>query len=152
MNKFAQPWNRVPLAGLLRRLSGRHILDNINVLVVEDEALIVIELEDALREAGYSVVTATNGHEGLKLAEEHFSSLRGIVTDIRVGAGPDGWRIAHRARAMNPQIAVVYMSGDSASGWAANGVPNSHMIQKPFATAQVVTAISQLINMAEWPL
>jgi hypothetical protein len=44
------------------------------------------------------------------------------------------------------------MSGDSASGWAANGVPNSHMIQKPFATAQVVTAISQLINMAEWPL
>ncbi|QYO75077.1 response regulator [Devosia salina] len=124
-------------------------MDNITVLVVEDEVLVVLELEDALRDAGYSVVTANNGHEGLKLAEELFGSIRGIITDIRVGAGPDGWHIAHRVRELNPQIAVVYMSGDSASDWAANGVPNSHMIHKPFATAQVVTAISQLINEAD---
>ena len=124
-------------------------MENITVVVVEDEVLVAIELEDALRDAGYRVVTANNGHEGLRLAEELFGSVRGIITDIRVGAGPDGWRIAHRARELNPQIAVVYMSGDSASDWAANGVPNSHMIHKPFATAQVVTAISELINAAD---
>lgn len=121
-------------------------LEKVTVLVVEDEVLVLLELEDALRDAGYDVVSASNGHEGLKLAEELSGPLRGIVTDVRVGVGPDGWGIAHRARELNPQIAVVYMSGDSASDWSANGVPNSQMIQKPFATAQVVTAISQLIN------
>jgi hypothetical protein len=38
------------------------------------------------------------------------------------------------------------MSGDSAGDWAANGVPNSIMLNKPFAPAQLVTAVSQLLN------
>lgn len=123
-------------------------MEKVTVLLLEDEVLVCLELEDALLEAGYDVVSANNGREGLRLAEELFDSIRGIVTDIRIGAGPDGWGIAHRARELNPHIAVVYMSGDSAADWAADGVPNSHMIQKPFATAQVVTALSQLINDA----
>ena len=39
-------------------------------------------------------------------------------------------------------------TGDSADGWAANGVPNSMMLAKPFALAQLVTAVSQLITSA----
>ncbi|MHA6299288.1 response regulator [Devosia sp. CAU 1758] len=123
-------------------------MEKVTILVVEDEVLVCVELEEALREAGYEIVSAHNGTAGLQRAEELSTSSSGIVTDIRIGAGPDGWAIAHRARELNPQIAVVYMSGDSAADWAANGVPNSQMIQKPFATAQIVTAISELINKA----
>lgn len=43
-------------------------------------------------------------------------------------------------------MAVVYVSGYSATEWAAKGVPNSIMLEKPFTMAQLVTAISQLLN------
>jgi hypothetical protein len=36
------------------------------------------------------------------------------------------------------------MTGASADQWAANGVPNSILLEKPFAPAQLVTAVSQL--------
>jgi len=43
------------------------------------------------------------------------------------------------------------MTGDAGSDWAANGVPNSVLITKPFAPAQVVTAVSQLLNAGQPP-
>ena len=38
------------------------------------------------------------------------------------------------------------MSGASADDWAFKGVPNSIMLSKPFAPAQLVTAVSNLLN------
>jgi hypothetical protein len=38
------------------------------------------------------------------------------------------------------------MSGQSADAWTVKGVPNSIMLAKPFAPAQLVTAISNLLN------
>ncbi|MGA8898788.1 MAG: response regulator, partial [Bradyrhizobium sp.] len=40
------------------------------------------------------------------------------------------------------------MSGRDADDWAAKGVPNSIMLAKPFAPAQLVNAVSQLLNDA----
>jgi hypothetical protein len=51
-----------------------------------------------------------------------------------------------RARELDPDITVVYMTGDSAADWSSKGVPNSVLITKPFAPVQIVTAISQLLN------
>jgi hypothetical protein len=39
------------------------------------------------------------------------------------------------------------MSGDSAEEWSSKGVPHSIMLPKPFAPAQLVTAVYQLINI-----
>lgn len=57
-----------------------------------------------------------------------------------------GWDVGHRARELLPTVPVIYMSGDKASDWASQGVPNSIMLQKPFAVAQATTAVSQLLN------
>jgi hypothetical protein len=40
------------------------------------------------------------------------------------------------------------MSGSNAEDWASKGVPHSVMLAKPFAPAQLVTAVSQLLNAA----
>jgi two-component system cell cycle response regulator CpdR len=68
------------------------------------------------------------------------------VAGVLLWPGPSGWEIAHRVRELVPTLPVVYTSGDCASEWAANGVPNSLMLQKPSAMAQLVTGISQLKN------
>jgi DNA-binding response OmpR family regulator len=46
---------------------------------------------------------------------------------------------------------VVYMTGTHGEKWASMGVPNSIMLAKPFAPAQLVTAISNLLNTATPP-
>jgi hypothetical protein len=38
------------------------------------------------------------------------------------------------------------MSGKDFEDWASKGVPNSIMLSKPFAPAQLITAVSQLLN------
>ncbi len=50
-----------------------------------------------------------------------------------------------------PGLPVVYMSGDSAHEWTVKGVPNSVMVSKPFVIAQIITAISSLLNEASSP-
>ena len=72
---------------------------------------------------------------------------RALVTDINLGREKlDGWEVARHAREIDPAFPVVYMSGDSAEDWASKGVPNSIMLAKPFAPAQLVTAVDQLLN------
>jgi hypothetical protein len=41
------------------------------------------------------------------------------------------------------------ISGDSGVDWGAEGVPNSVMVQMPFANAQVLIAVSTLLNAAD---
>jgi hypothetical protein len=46
----------------------------------------------------------------------------------------------------DPEMAVIYMTGDSGADWASKGVPKSVLVTKPFAPAQIVAAIAQLLN------
>ena len=41
---------------------------------------------------------------------------------------------------------VIYITSSDGADWASKGVPNSVLLAKPFALAQLVTAISQLLN------
>jgi two-component system cell cycle response regulator CpdR len=99
-----------------------------------------------LQEGGYAVRLAHSGTEALEILDSCKEPVAGLVTDIRLGPGPDGWDVARHAREIQPAIPVVYMSGDSAIDHASRGVPDSLMVQKPFAVMQIVTAISSLLN------
>jgi CheY-like chemotaxis protein len=118
------------------------------VLVVDDEIAIRDVVNATLEDDGYKVVQAGSGEDALKLLKKH-KDVKGLVTDIRLGSERKmtGWEIARQARELNPDIAVVYMSGDSAADWAVDGVPKSVMVTKPFAVSQISTAIASLLNV-----
>jgi two-component system, cell cycle response regulator CpdR len=63
----------------------------------------------------------------------------------------DGWEVARAAREGYPAMPIIYMTGTHGEEWASKGVPNSILLAKPFAPAQIVTAISQLLNTAAPP-
>ena len=44
------------------------------------------------------------------------------------------------------------MTGGHAEAWKSQGVPNSILIEKPFAPAQLITAVSQLLNVGMGPI
>jgi DNA-binding response OmpR family regulator len=116
------------------------------ILVIEDEEAIQSLVEDALTEGGFEPAIAASGEEALTLLKGRAGSYRGLVTDISLRGRIDGWEVARQAREIDPQFPVVYMSGASAEDWGSKGVPNSIMLSKPFAPAQLVTAISNLLN------
>ena len=115
------------------------------LLYVEDETITQDLVETSLREAGFEVLTASDGTQALDLLGRPNDALRGLITDINLGDGPDGWEVARRARELTSGLPVVYVSGASEGDWSSRGVPNSVMIAKPFAPAQVVVAISSLL-------
>jgi len=116
------------------------------ILVVEDEQLIQSLVEETLSGGGFESTIATSGEEAVALLKEHNGKYRALVTDIHLQREMDGWEVAQHAREIDPEFPVVYMSGAAAAEWAAKGVPNSIMLSKPFAPAQLVTAISNLLN------
>lgn len=116
------------------------------VLIVDDEPLISIMVEVALEEAGFDVRSVTDAAEAEKAVVELDNRLSALVTDIRLGAGPNGWSVATKTREKLPHLPVVYMTGDSASDWSAFGVPESILVHKPFVGAQIITAVTTLMN------
>jgi DNA-binding response OmpR family regulator len=129
------------------------VLENLPIiLVVEDDHNIQSIVEDALTEAGFEIVIASSGEQAVDLLDASEGKFRALVTDINLGHDkPNGWEVARHAREIDPAFPVVYMSGDSAEDWASKGVPHSIMLAKPFAPAQLVTAVSQLLNTGTPP-
>ena len=116
------------------------------LLLVEDDDEVRPLLEDALREGGFGLELASSGSEAIAILESHKDNLRGLITDINLGPGPDGWEVAKHSRELIPALPVVYMSGAAGHEWTSKGVPQSAILSKPFAPAQLVTAISALLN------
>jgi len=125
---------------------------SILIFVVEDEPLIQDLLENALKEGGFAVATAAAGAEAIRMLEASGADYRALVTDVHLPPGEiTGWDVAKRARELSPEIPVVYLTGAGGQDWAANGVPNSVLVLKPFAAAQAVTAVAQLLNQGNTP-
>jgi DNA-binding response OmpR family regulator len=118
------------------------------ILVAEDDRLLQGTVEEALTEAGFeSAITAT-GEEAVTLLKGRTTAYRALVTDINLRGKINGWDLARVAREIDPAFPVVYTTGAAAEQWASQGVPNSILLTKPFAPAQLVTAVSQLLNSA----
>jgi DNA-binding response OmpR family regulator len=120
----------------------------VTLLIVEDEVLVTFVIEEALRDGGYEVLTATTADEAMTILDDRSADIAALVTDIRLGSEKDGWDVARRARALNPAIPVIYTTGDSAADWPIHGVPKSVLLHKPFVAAQLVAAVSQRVNEA----
>ena len=116
------------------------------VLIAEDEFLIRANLEDVVTEAGFEHFSVSNADKAIRALEEDSARFCALITDVRMPGEADGWDLARRARELQPLMPVIYMTGDSAKDWAAQGVPNSVLLQKPFVNAQLVTALTTLLN------
>jgi DNA-binding response OmpR family regulator len=119
---------------------------SVRVLIAEDEIMIAGLIEATLQDEGLAATVAYSGSEALTAISADPTGFQVLITDIRVGAPPDGWGVAHAAREANPAIGVIYITGDSMEAWRANGVPASILIAKPFVPAQIVTAVMTLLN------
>jgi DNA-binding response OmpR family regulator len=125
--------------------------DVVTLLVVEDDQLIQALLEEALSDGGFESTITTSGEEAIQLLQSNKSKYRAVLTDINLAGKIDGWEVARTAREIEPTMPIIYMTGTQGEEWTSKGVPNSLLVVKPFAPAQIVTAISQLLNAVPPP-
>ncbi len=113
----------------------RSQVEPIRVLLVEDEFLISEWVAESLSEQGFAVHTASNAVEALRyLATEPVDVL---FTDINLSGGMDGAALARRARALLPDLPVVYASARANLLDPTLRVPGSIFVPKPYVPALV---------------
>ena len=81
------------------------------ILVVEDEALLALELEQVLTEAGYAVLLAADGRGALARAAEPGGRLRAAVVDLNLPGSMAGREVIRHLRGRNPGLPVVVVTG-----------------------------------------
>ncbi|MBR0871390.1 response regulator [Bradyrhizobium tropiciagri] len=123
----------------------------LQILIVEDDPLVQDIVREALEDGGFQTQIVASGEAALALLNSGATNYRALLTDVHLTGTVTGWDVAKRAREINPEIPIVYMTGDAADDWPSHGVPKSMLLNKPFAPAQAVTAVSQLLNRAPGP-
>ena len=121
------------------------------ILVVEDEYLLQGIVEEALIEAGFEIDILSSAEEALTLFKSGTKNYKALVADVTLKGRLSGWDVARQIRERDPTFPIVYMTGAAVDQWASHGVPNSILLNKPFAPAQLVTAVSQLLNAGSPP-
>ena len=121
------------------------------VLIAEDQADIRNVLQASFEDGGFAVVLSSSGEEAIAALDAKGDTVRALITDINLASKSSGWDVARHGRELNPDLPVVYVTGGDGHDWAAFGVPNSVLITKPFAPAQALTAVSQLLNVGNTP-
>tara|TARA_Y100001947_G_C10201507_1_gene245175 strand:- start:111 stop:491 length:381 start_codon:yes stop_codon:yes gene_type:complete len=110
-------------------------------LIVEDEPLIRLALMDMFEGAGFAVLEAGDASEAMALLDTHAGRIGILLTDIRLGDGPDGWDVARHARSQLEDLPIVFVSGDSAGDWREAGIDRSVMLAKPVADGDLLAAV-----------
>jgi CheY-like chemotaxis protein len=117
----------------------------ISILVVEDEALLRLDLVETLSSAGYAVLEASDADQALGyLRRRHAIDV--LITDIDLGAGPTGWDVAETFRAARSDIPIIYISG--VAGDRRRRVPGSVFFAKPCRTLDILK-VCRGLNGAE---
>ena len=101
------------------------------VLAVDDEQIVLSLVRDALEDEHIEVSTASKASEAVTLMQSGDYDL--LITDIRM-PGMNGIELANTARAQNPDIGIIFMTGfanlDSAKDAIKQGAFD--YIMKPF--------------------
>ena len=113
-----------------------------HVLVVDDEPLIRATAASLLSERGYTVCEAGNVAEALAcLAID--PKIAVMVTDISLPDG-DGWSLATRAVASQPDLRVVYTSGSRGSAEMGQSPPG-RFLAKPYSLGRLMVAVADAL-------
>lgn len=114
------------------------------VLVVEDDWLVMDSLAEALADEDFRVLSACDAIAARRLMES--DAIDVLFTDIDLGPGPDGLALARQARALNPDLAVIYASGARLGVAKELAVPGAAFLPKPYLYTQVCDLVSRLVR------
>jgi ATP-dependent Lon protease len=128
------------LAARKLKLSSSH-----TVLVVDDEKIARQNLKHVLAKEGYAVTTAASGKEGLELLQ--IKRFAVVVTDLKM-QGVDGMEVLEKAKAVNPNVEVVMISGYATTPTTVEAMKKGsyHFLAKPLQLGELREIIKGIME------
>lgn len=116
---------------------------NTRILVVDDERAIRDLLSEALREAGYEVLSAPGGKEASAILREE--NVHIAICDIRM-PGMDGLELLRHIRDVSPETVVILVTAYASVETAVNALRSGAFdyILKPLIFEDILAKISRI--------
>jgi DNA-binding response OmpR family regulator len=122
------------------------------ILIADDD----LDLRDLvlaiLSEPGYTVLTASDGYEALRVLVERSVDL--LITDIKM-PGISGFELARQVKLMRPNLHVIYLSG-RVSEFDREGPIYGTLVPKPIRAGHLLALVErEMVEAATgepWPL
>ena len=117
------------------------------ILIVEDDDLVREFSTTALRDAGYTVVEAATGPDGLAGLRLN-PDVELLFTDIVLKGPMNGRELAEQVAVLRPDLPVLFTTGYTKEAIASDGRLDDGVsfIGKPFTTAAVTAKIAALLT------
>jgi DNA-binding response OmpR family regulator len=117
------------------------------ICVIEDEQVIANAVAARLRNEGFEVETAADGHEGVALCERVRPDL--VVLDLML-PGLDGLEVCRRVQRDRPvPVLMLTARGEEADVLVGLGVGADDYMTKPFSPRELVARIRALLRRVE---
>jgi PAS domain S-box-containing protein len=123
------------------------------ILLVEDEEVVRDMASEILKESGYNVLEAKDGHEGYSLAEQFPGEIHLLLTDV-VMPVMSGRQLVEQLTPRRPGMKVLYMSGYTDDAIVHHGVlgQGTLFIGKPFSPQVLTRKIREILDGAVVPV
>lgn len=117
------------------------------ILVVEDDAMVRRYVESQLLSLGYQVVSARNGPQGLDILQ-HRPDIDLLFTDMVMPGGMTGCDLADRARAIRPDLRVLYTSGYTETAVVHHGRLDlgGQLLSKPYRREELAAKLQAALS------
>jgi DNA-binding response OmpR family regulator len=120
------------------------VVNGPRVLVVEDDLDVMATIAEAFAREGWDCVCADTDALAYRELERAPESFAVLVADINLGRGATGFDVARQARFRNPEIAVVYISGEGEADVRRFGVWGAELLGKPFQVGDLTAMARRL--------
>ncbi len=120
-----------------------------SILLVEDDEAVAGFTSDALKELGYTVISAKNGNEAIKLLNKIEYQIDLVVTDI-IMPEMNGNELASKIKDRIPSNRVLFVSGYPFSALVKEGAVEEgvQFLQKPYSIHDLVRKIRIILEEA----
>jgi two-component system cell cycle sensor histidine kinase/response regulator CckA len=117
------------------------------VLVVDDEASIIIITTQTLQAFGYRVLSAVDGAEAIAVYAEHKEEIAVVLTDMTMPI-MDGAAVIRALTKINPSVRIIAASGLGALGSQPQkvGINVRAMLTKPYTAGTLLKALCEVLT------
>ena len=126
---------------------GTFVVTSPKVLVVEDSASSSLFITHALQKAGYRVITAVDGNEGLTKALQEWPEC--LILDV-VLPGVSGFGVCRQLRSIDPQrsLSIIMVSNKNTQldqSWGLRQGADRYL-PKPFTEEALVRTVEEVLT------